>query len=75
MVEKDLTDIDLILSFQQTQSKNVLEGIYDRYALFVYWKYLLITGSEADAQGFTQEIWIKVYFAMGKFGFESNFST
>ena len=36
MVEKDLTDIDLILSFQQTQSKNVLEGIYDRYALFVY---------------------------------------
>ena len=75
MVEKDLTDKELILSFQQTQSNNVFESIYDRYSSFVYRKCLLITGSEADVQDLTQEIWIKVYFALDKFRFESNFST
>ena len=75
MVEKNPTDKELILSFQQTQSNNVFECIYDRYSLFVYRKCLLITGSEVDAQDLTQEIWIKVYFTLDKFRFESNFST
>ena len=75
MVKKDPTDNDLILSFQQTQSNKVFESIYDRYSPFVYRKCLLMAGSEADAQDLTQEIWIKVYFALDKFRFESGFST
>ena len=75
MVEKDTDLRELILSFQQTQSNKVFESIYDRYSPFVYRKCLLMAGSEADAKDLTQEIWIKVYFALDKFRFESNFST
>lgn len=75
MGEKDLADKELILSFQQTQSNKTFEFIYDRYALFVYRKCLLMTGSESDAQDLAQEIWIKVYFGLEKFRFESKFST
>ena len=75
MVEKESPDKDLILSFQQTQSNIIFEVIYDRYASFVYRKCLLMTGSEADAQDLTQEIWIKIYFALDTFRFESKFST
>ncbi|MBC8462541.1 MAG: RNA polymerase sigma factor, partial [Deltaproteobacteria bacterium] len=75
MVEKDTDVRDLILSFQQTKSNQIFESIYDRYSPFVYRKCLLMAGSEADAQDLTQEIWIKVYFALDKFRFESGFST
>jgi len=34
-----------------------------------------MTESEADAQDLTQEIWVKVYFALDNFRFESRFST
>jgi len=75
MFEKDSPDKDLILSFQKTQSNKTFEFIYDRYASFVYRRCLLMTDSEADAQDLTQEIWIKVYFALDNFRFESRFST
>ncbi|MEA1970100.1 MAG: RNA polymerase sigma factor [Thermodesulfobacteriota bacterium] len=69
------TDKDLILSFQQTQSQKTFEILYDRYASFVYRKCLIMTESEVDAQDLTQEIWIKAYFALDTFRFESKFST
>ena len=75
MVEKDADVKELILSFQKTKSNQIFESIYDRYSPFVYSKCLLMAGSEADAQDLTQEIWIKVYFALDKFRFESGFST
>ena len=75
MVEKDTIDKELILSFQQTQSNETFEFIYDRYVPSVYRKCLLMTGSESDAQDLTQEIWIKVYFSLKKFRFESKFTT
>jgi len=75
MFEKDSPDEDLILSFQKTQSNKTFEFIYDRYASFVYRKCLFMTESEADAQDLTQEIWVKVYFALDNFRFESRFST
>jgi len=75
MVEKDPTDKDLILPFQQTQSNKVFENIYDKYVPFVFRKCLFITGNEADAKELTQGIWIKVYFELDKFRFESSFST
>jgi len=75
MLEKGSPDKDLILSFQKTQSNKTFEFIYDRYASFVYRRCLLITDNEADAQDLTQEIWIKVYFALDNFRFESRFST
>ena len=75
MLEKDSPDKDLILSFQKTQSNKTFEFIYDRYASFVYRRCLFITDNEADAQDLTQEIWIKVYFALDNFRFESRFST
>ena len=75
MVKKDFTDNQLIQSFQQTQSSKTFEFIYDRYVPLVYRKCLLMTGSESDAQDLTQEIWIKVYFGLDKFRFESKFST
>lgn len=34
-----------------------------------------MTDSEVDAQDLTQEIWIKVYYALDRFRFESKFST
>ena len=75
MPEKDSSDKDLIFSFQKTRSNKIFEVIYDRYSSFVYRKCLLMTDSETDAQDLTQEIWIKVYFALDTFRFESKFST
>ena len=56
MVEKDSTDLELILCLQKTQSNNTFESFYDRFAPFFYSKCLLMTGSESDAQHLTQEI-------------------
>jgi RNA polymerase sigma factor (sigma-70 family) len=74
MLGKDASDEDLVLSFQKTQSEKVFEYLYDRHASFVYRRSLLLTGSEADAQDLTQEIWTKVYFGMNNFRLESKFS-
>lgn len=74
MLGKDSPDKDLVLSFKKTQSNEIFEYLYDRYASFVYRKSLLLTGSEADAQDLTQEIWIKVYFGLNNFRLESKFS-
>ena len=74
MFEKDSSDKDLVLSFQKTHSEKIFESLYDRYVSFVYRKSLLLTGSEADAQDLTQEIWVKVYFGLDSFRLESTFS-
>ena len=74
MLRKDSSDEDLVLSFQKTQSEKIFEYLYDRHASFVYSKSLLLTGSEADAQDVTQEIWVKVYLGLNSFRLESKFS-
>ena len=74
MFEKDSSDKDLVLSFQKTHSEKIFEYLYDRYVSFVYRKSLLLTGSEADAQDLTQDIWVKVYFGLDSFRLESKFS-
>ena len=68
-------DEELIRSFIQTRSNQVFESIYDRYSTFVYRKCLILTENEQDAQDLAQDIWIKVYFALDGFRFESSFST
>jgi RNA polymerase sigma-70 factor (ECF subfamily) len=68
-------DEELIRSFVQTRSKQAFESIYDRHASFVYRKCLFLTENEQDAQDLAQDIWIKVYFALDGFRFESSFLT
>lgn len=75
MSKNDPTDIELIVDFQQTQSRKAFELLYNKFSPVVYRRCLLMTGSETDAQDLTQEIWIKVYFALGDFRFQSGFST
>lgn len=68
-------DEELILSFLRTRSNKIFELIYDKYSSFVYRKCLSLTESEQDAQDLAQNVWIKVYFALDGFRFESKFST
>lgn len=71
----DPSDEELIRSFVQTRSNQAFESIYDRYSTFVYRKCLILAENEQDAQDLAQDIWIKVYFALDGFRFESSFST
>jgi len=70
----DYTDNELV-SLSIDGNKKALQTLIIRHQLFVYNLALKMVGNIADAEDITQEVFIKVITALGKFKGESQFRT
>ena len=70
----DYTDNELV-SLAIDGNKKALQTLIIRHQLFVYNLALKMVGNIADAEDITQEVFIKVITALGKFKGESQFRT
>jgi RNA polymerase sigma factor (sigma-70 family) len=75
MKKKRSADNHIIDTFQTSYSDNSFEILYKQYAHKVYRTCLAITNDSADAQDYTQDIFIKVFDKLNSFQNRSSFST
>lgn len=68
-------DEQVIAQYQRTQATTCLEILYKRYVDRVYHYCLTLIQDEADAQDYTQEIFIKILTKIDTFQNRSKFST
>ncbi|WP_372474917.1 RNA polymerase sigma factor [Capnocytophaga sp. ARDL2] len=61
--------------FIETKDTNLFSYIYDRYAKFVYNKYIQTVRCKENSKDITHDIFIKIYINISKFRFESKIST
>jgi RNA polymerase sigma factor (sigma-70 family) len=66
---------ELIKKFNQTQQVRYFNALYYRHANLVFGKALQYLENYQDASELSQNIWVKVYFNLHKFKFESEFTT
>lgn len=71
----ELDDETLVNLIQRSRSAEYFEVIYDRYAGKVFNKSLSFTKDKAEAEDLTHDIFVKVYFKLASFNFQSKFST
>lgn len=70
-----MNDLDVILAYLDTQADPCFTLIYNRYSSKVYAKCISLLKNEAQARDATQEIFMKVFLNLSKFGQRSKFST
>ena len=70
-----MPDLDLIRNFLKSQANPCFNFIYERYAAKVYSKCIALLKDEAMAKDATQEIFMKVFLNLAKFGERARFST
>ena len=71
----ELTDLELIQQYLKTQESSAFSILYRRYSTKVYSKCISLLKEEAWAKDATQEIFIKIFLNLSKFGAQSKFST
>ena len=72
---KQMTDLEVIQEYLQTQQASYFNILYKRYSSKVYSKCISLLKEEALARDATQEIFIKIFLNLKKFGGKSKFST
>lgn len=72
---KKMPDLELIRNFLKHQANPCFNYIYQRYAAKVYSKCIALLKEEAMAKDATQEIFMKVFLNLSKFGERAQFST
>ncbi len=72
---KKMPDLELIRNFLKSQANPCFNYIYERYAAKVYSKCIALLKDEAMAKDATQEIFMKVFLNLAKFGEKAKFST
>jgi RNA polymerase sigma factor (sigma-70 family) len=70
-----LTDEEVIDRYLATQGSVYFATLYDRYITRVYSKCISLLRDDARAEDATQEIFIKIFSNLAKFGRQSKFST
>lgn len=70
-----MKDIEVIHRYLQYQASRCFELLYDRYSSKIYAKCISLLKDEALAQDATQEIFLKVFLNLSRFGEKSRFST
>jgi len=65
----------LVQEFQETADRRYFEQLYDRYTDIVFRKCLSFLGGKESAEDVSQEIWVKVYFALPSFKGNAAFSS
>lgn len=72
---KEMTDLEVIQIYLKTQEPSYFNILYKRYSVKVYSKSISLLKEEAWAKDATQEIFIKIFLNLSKFGAQSKFST
>ena len=72
---KKMTDESLVLLYLDTQSPLYFSHLYNRYADRVYSKCIALLKNDMLAEDALQEIFLKIFLNLGKFGHQSKFST
>ncbi len=70
-----MTDEDLVRLYIETQGAQYFSHLYNRYADRVYSKCISLLKEEEIAQDALQEIFMKIFMNLSKFGHQSKFST
>lgn len=73
--DKSMPDLAVIRVYLETQANPCFTLLYNRYATKVYGKCLSILKEESLAQDATQEIFLKIFLNLSKFGEKAQFST
>jgi RNA polymerase sigma factor (sigma-70 family) len=72
---KELTDVELMHLYLQTQNSSYFTQLYRRYAPKVYGKCISILKDQTEAQDAVQDIFVKVMLNLSGFNEKSQFST
>lgn len=72
---RGMEDLEVILTYLDTQAEPCFTLIYNRYSTKVYAKCLSLLKNEALARDATQEIFTKIFLNLSRFGQRSRFST
>jgi len=70
-----LKDEDVIRQYRNTNPNDCFEELYSRYVQKVYHRCYSMTKDSAQAQDFTQDIFIKMFAHLDRFQERSSFST
>lgn len=73
--KKKKSDEELIQLYLETQNSRYFDQLYSKYATKVYSKCISLLKAEASAQDATQDIFLKIFLNLSKFGGKSKFST
>ncbi len=73
--KKGMPDLELIRNFLKSRANPCFDIIYEKYAAKVYSKCIALLKDEAMAKDATQEIFMKVFLNLSKFGERAQFST
>ncbi len=70
-----ISDEELIRSYLETQNSRYFNQLYSKYSSKVFSKCISLLKNEAHAQDATQDIFLKIFLNLSKFGGKSKFST
>ena len=70
-----LSDKELIRHYLETQNSRYFDELYGKYATKVFSKCISLLKNETQAQDATQDIFLKIFLNLSKFGGKSKFST
>lgn len=73
--ETEISDLEVIQRYLKTQEPSCFNILYKKYSVKVYSKCISLLREEALAKDATQEIFIKIFLNLSKFGAQSKFST
>ncbi len=70
-----ISDEELIRHYLETQNSKYFEQLYGKYSTKVFSKCISLLKDEGRAQDATQDIFLKIFLNLSKFGGKSKFST
>ena len=70
-----MKDLEVIHNYLETQASLCFSLLYNRYASKIYSKCISLLKDEAMAQDATQEIFMKIFLNLARFGEKAKFST
>jgi len=73
--DRTMKDLEVIHSYLEYQASQCFDLLYERYSRKIYAKCISLLKNEAQAKDATQEIFLKVFLNLSRFGEKSRFST
>lgn len=70
-----MKDLEVIHTYLENQASNCFNLLYHRYATKIYSKCIAMLKNEEQAADATQDIFMKIFLNLSKFGEKSKFST
>ena len=72
---RSMKDLEVIHKYLEYQASRCFDLLYERYSQKIYAKCISLLKNEAQARDATQEIFLKIFLNLSRFGEKSRFST